>query len=197
MEITQRKLDAIKELLNIGVGRAAEILNSMLQSHIDLEIPSILVLSSNDIKKELDFIENELFAGVEMKFKGTFTGKTKLVFSYDSAKKLVYALTGENRVAEIMDSLMAGTLSEIGNIVINAIMGSISNVLNLNFEYSVPEYEEGSYEKIFAEYINRDFPVIMCAKTKFLVTKFEISGELVLFLEITAYDKISELIDNV
>ncbi len=45
-----------------------------------------------------------------------------------------------------MDALRAGTFCEVGNIVLNGVMGSISNMLNFDFDYSVPEYLETNSE---------------------------------------------------
>ncbi len=41
MNISDEQLDTIKELFNIGVGRAAQTLSTMLNSFIQLEVPTV------------------------------------------------------------------------------------------------------------------------------------------------------------
>ncbi len=43
MNITPEQIDTLKELVNIGVGRAANMLNQLVQSRIYLQVPSINV----------------------------------------------------------------------------------------------------------------------------------------------------------
>ena len=53
MRLTEKQFDALQELVNIGVGRAAGMLNQMVDSRIILEIPYIKVLNAADLHKEL------------------------------------------------------------------------------------------------------------------------------------------------
>jgi len=41
---TEEQLDALREVVNIGIGKAASIFNGMLDSHVELEVPSIICL---------------------------------------------------------------------------------------------------------------------------------------------------------
>ncbi len=45
MELTAAQLDALKELINIGIGRAAGMLNDMVNSHVSLQVPQVRILS--------------------------------------------------------------------------------------------------------------------------------------------------------
>jgi len=54
----------------------------------------------------------------------------------------------ENIQEEGLDSIRSGTLCEVGNILINAVLGTISNELRLNLEYTVPVYQEGTAQAL-------------------------------------------------
>jgi chemotaxis protein CheC len=43
MKLTARQLDALQELVNIGIGQAAGILNDMIDSPIRLQIPYVQI----------------------------------------------------------------------------------------------------------------------------------------------------------
>ena len=42
--------DAVKELLNIGIGRSAAMLNTITKSHIALSIPEVRVYNAKTLK---------------------------------------------------------------------------------------------------------------------------------------------------
>ncbi len=85
MEITTRQLESIKELCNIGVGKGAAVLNTMLSSHISLKVPSVEIISSLDFKDVLkrDFTLGSISA-VELGFDGEITGVAQLLFPRNS-----------------------------------------------------------------------------------------------------------------
>ncbi|HOJ97855.1 MAG TPA: chemotaxis protein CheC, partial [Methanospirillum sp.] len=51
--VPQPVLDGIKELVNIGVGRAAGSLNTMTGYHVTLRVPEISLCNLQDLKNEL------------------------------------------------------------------------------------------------------------------------------------------------
>ena len=71
MQLTADQIDALQELVNIGVGRAANMLNEMLETRILLQVPFIKILSPLDLKQELEgrFSEDYL-AAVRLGFSG-------------------------------------------------------------------------------------------------------------------------------
>ncbi len=189
-------IDAIRELCNIGVGRGAAVLNTMLSSHIRLQVPFIKLLSMEEFSRELESFAGECVSAVDMGFKGVFSGSLQLLFSRKTASALVTALVGEEPVDMDIDSLRAGTLCEVGNIVLNGVMGSIANMLKINFTYSVPGYiEETSHNLIRGKLREKDSKILL-ARTRFTVEELDIDGDIALFLGIEALDKLLEAIDD-
>ena len=72
--LTEYHLDALKEIVNTGIGRAAASLNSLLVSHIELDVPSIRLFASD----ETDLVRNDInatdLACVKLSFHGFFSG---------------------------------------------------------------------------------------------------------------------------
>lgn len=196
-ELTDAHLDALQELINIGVGRAASMLNQMLDSQIVLEIPVVSVLNLSQIQAELEKrFEGDSLAAVKLNFTGSFSGKANLVFPTESAATLVSLLTGEEIGSPDLDSVKIGTLSEVGNIVINGIMGSISNVLNQHLNYAIPIYMEDSIKHILSlEYIKEE-TVFLLAQTRFAIKTLEIIGEIVLIFEMESFGTLIKVIDQ-
>ena len=68
VEISPENNDTLKEILNIGVGKSADILNSMLGSHIKLSVPEIEIVKDdpfNSHKSDLDLMGNEVKQAVQ------------------------------------------------------------------------------------------------------------------------------------
>jgi chemotaxis protein CheC len=196
-QLTEEQIDALQELMNIGVGRAASILNEMLDSRILLQIPLVKVLNYKELQQELTsrFDSNPL-AAVRLSFTGSFSGIAELVFPTESASKLVALLTGEEPGTPDLDSVRIGTLSEIGNIVINGVMGSISNVLKQHMNYALPIYAEDSIDNLITldSYIERT--VFLLAQARFTIEQLELIGDIILIFETSSFDVLIDAIDR-
>ncbi len=196
MKLTPIQLDAIREVINIGVGRAAGILNKMFTYRMKLEVPTISILSAEELIKEVDDGLHINISSVNLSFKGEFSGLAKLIFPTESATKLVKAFTEEDTDDEDMDEIRAATLAEIGNIVLNSLMGSIGNTLSLRINYSTPTYIEDRIEHLLNIKKAQIEPYSMLAKTKFNVEELNISGNFVLLFEIGSLASFIALIDT-
>lgn len=196
IQLSEIQVDVLKELINVGVGKGAEVLNTMLNAHIALQVPSVSVLDQFQLISYLKGLNENELAVVNLPFSGEICGSTKLLFPTESALKLVEVFTGEVMTEADMDSLRAGTLSEIGNIVINAVMGSISNMLDMNFQYIVPDYMEGSIEEIIPQAGEKAAQPILLAQTHFNINQYEIVGDIAIFLEFGSLDILVSAIEN-
>jgi len=187
MNVTAEELDALEELINIGVGRAASLLNEMVDSHIRLKIPVVKVLTANEAYQELTKrFHDEALASVKLGFTGSFYGTASLIFPTDSASTLVAVLTGEDPSADL-DAVKIGTLSEIGNIVINGVMGSLSNVLKKHLNYTLPVYLEDNLENLLLAAYESDSKILL-AQASFTIERLEIIGDIILIFLVGTFD---------
>jgi chemotaxis protein CheC len=193
--LTEYHLDALKEIVNTGIGRAAASLNSLLSSHIDLEVPSIRLFASD----ETDLVRNDInateLACVKLSFKGFFGGSAILVFPPESAVKLVSSLTGEPPGTANLNAVMAGTLNEVGNIVINCVIGTIGNVLNESFDFSLPNYLEGRLDELLTPHKPATLEAILLILTRFRVEDSQLEGSIFLIFEVGSFDTLINAID--
>jgi chemotaxis protein CheC len=198
-EIDEQTIDAIREIVNIGVGRAAGQLQEMTGSHIRLQIPSITIVPFNEITAAGNtLISGETLSAVLLDFRGTFSGISAVVFPPESAAALVMLLTGEHEKSPELDAMRIEALKEVGNIIINAVMGSIANVLSEHLIYSIPTYYEGPITNLarLKRKGVRDECVLL-ARTSFLVEKLNIEGDILLILEIGSLNALVESIHRV
>lgn len=195
-EMTNSQMDTIKEIINIGVGKAANLLNSLISSHIDLKVPELRVLMIQDLITEVERGHHEVLSAVNLPFSGGFSGVAKLIFPTESAGKLVAVFIDEDDGNNDLDTLKIGTLSEIGNIVLNSLLGTISNFLNINLDYTPPNYLEAEISNLLYSAKSSVTDACLYARTSFLIRTLEISGDFVLIFELGSLDKLIEMIDQ-
>ncbi len=197
MALTEIQLDVFRELVNIGIGRAAGALNGMLQTRIYLQVPRVKFLTPPGLREEMNTLNNEKLSIVRLRFGGSFSGSTSLVFPPDSAVKLVDIITDVTDETSDLDAIKIGTLTEVGNIVINGVMGSISNVLEQHLNYVIPIYMEGAVDMILDGEGKPDIdPAILYAQADFTAKQHHITGSIILLFEIGSLDKFIAAIDK-
>jgi chemotaxis protein CheC len=198
-EVDEQTIDAIREIVNIGVGRAAGQLQEMTGSHIRLQIPSITIVPFNEIEAfENTFISGDRLSAVLLDFKGSFSGISAVVFPPESAAVLVMLLTGEQEQSPELDAMRIEALKEVGNIIINAVMGSIANVLSEHLVYSIPTYYEGPMVNLAGlKRKSGSDECVLLARTNFLVEKLNVKGDILLILEIGSLDALVGSISRV
>ena len=198
MELTADQLDALTELINIGVGQAASMLNEMIEFRIHLQVPIVQLLTPPELLKTLrGRLGFDQLATVQLPFGGSFSGTAQLVFPTESAATLVAVLTGEEIENPELDTLKIGTLTEVGNIVINGVLGSISNILDRPLQYQVPIYSEEDMAHLLPSSEVDLETTVLLAEARFRVEELQVQGDIVLFFDVGSFDTLMESIDTV
>lgn len=194
LEYDDRIIEILLEYVNIGMGKAAEVLNSILESHIVLKVPELKLIDLDNIFNELDIQNEDIVSLISMGYSGHIKGRVELLFSPDDASRLVNILTGEDMEKIDMDSLRSGTLCEIGNIVINGLMGTLSNLLDIHLVYTVPEFFEGMVlsmiNRIKAKY--PDNSMVLLAKTSFCIESLKIDGNIAVYFSLSSFNDLMD-----
>lgn len=191
--LNDNQKDIFKELINIGVGRAAALLNEMILNPIRLSVPEISIIKPSELKDYYKNTYNDITA-VKLDFSGSIDGVAELVFPKESAFNLIYLLTGEEPGSTDVDNVKVSTLTEVGNILINSLMGSISNLISGRFEYSLPVYFDNLIEEFQPDEEFNNSHLLLLSHTHFEINTLKVEGEIIIILSIDSMDKlISEL----
>lgn len=139
-------LDA--DLLRVGqvFGQGVESASALLEELLGVQCGLVMdecqvVPPDRAIDVLCDEFPQKPLVSVELRFCGELPGTAMLAFHMDMADKLVHALIGADGGLQL-DSGRSETLLEIGNILLNAIMGTVGNISGLHFRYAVPTYVE-------------------------------------------------------
>lgn len=182
MELIEQKQDLLKEIVNIGVGRAAGILNDMIDMEIELEVPIVLIESLLYFREGLIKNKNIEVSKVNLVFKKGLEGFSEIIFSKESATKITGILTGEEEGSPDLEIATEGTISELGNIMLNGVMGSFSNMLDIELEYDVPVYNVEKAHNIYSQVEAMNVSLVLVCKTKFSINKINFDGQIIVVI---------------
>jgi chemotaxis protein CheC len=92
-----------------------------------------------------------------------------------------------------------GTLSEVGNIVLNGVMGSIGNILKQHISYTIPTYIEDSIENLLTLDSNINPPpnTILLVRIRFMIQQLQIEGDIILLFEVGSFTALLAAIDAI
>jgi chemotaxis protein CheC len=168
-------LDALTELVSIGVGRAAASLSDLVGERIELTLPQVQLFRDGSATG-IDPVEPTPSTVVMQDFHGRISGRAALAFPQASALTLGNLLSGDEVVTVEFDAELNGILLEVGNIVLNGVLGSLSNLVGDNFDYSLPILfdDHGKLSRLFS--IQDDVPDVLIANVEFRVQNREIRG---------------------
>lgn len=195
MQLTPMQIDVLKELFNIGVGRAVGSLNQMLQTPIQLHVPNLKLVTTQELTGLLGEKSQQPLSTVQLPFKGSLSGAATLTFPTDSAGKLVGAFIGKDPEEFDLDALKIAALTEIGNIVLNGVMGSLTNILGKEIQYVVPSYAEISMQNILEMSQPEMTQYFLWAQAHFLIEQYEVGGNIMLMLGVDSLETLIKAVD--
>ncbi len=197
MNLRDEQLDLLAEWINIGMGQAASILHDMLQSPIRLRVPNVAIASPGDAVGHLSAMSADELSAVYMKFDGSFKGTVALMFPSNSAAALMNLLYKDGALTPDMDGMKSAALTEVGNILLNSVMGSIVNLMRTHIDFSLPFYAEDRPESIIQAMASEGHdPHLILARTNFAVERNDVQGCIVVVFEITFLSKLGEALDR-
>ncbi|MBX9652597.1 chemotaxis protein CheC [bacterium] len=194
MIYTSDELDALTEMVNIGVGHAASSLSELLSERIDLSVPHISVCTINEIEQELARRTSDpLDTSIVQEFCGALSGRAILSFPRSSSLKLGQILCHMNDTPDQFDIDLSGVLNEVGNIVLNGVMGTISNIVMAQLEFGLTRLilDQRVTELVRDEARNYTASQhVLIADAKFRVQRRQIDGSLIIVFQVGSIQSI-------
>ena len=132
-------LDLFKEIGNIGAGNTATSLSMMMNTKVEISVPSAKVIPIAKISTLFKDPE-EIVVGVRMGVEGEVSGYILFVIDSLGAKKILKRLLGSSpEDLTKLDPMSTSALSEIGNIVCGSYLMAFSGFTTMNVNGKVPE----------------------------------------------------------
>ena len=141
MNLTEPQRDALVELLNIGFGRAGAALSKLTGHRILLEVPEVAVHPVSQLDTLLGRVTTTRVTSVHQVFSGPVAGDALLILDPVAAATLKELLTDEPALPLELDTSSREVLTEVGNILLNACIGTFGNLLRVPMSFSVPDID--------------------------------------------------------
>ena len=195
--LTELQLDALTEMVNIGVNRAAAGLREMVGEQVHLSVPNVALVSRDQAISTLAATEASSLVGIHQVFDGDVTGRALLIFPDTKSLELVRAVIGGELTLEEIIELEHEALAEIGNIILNGCLATIANLLQRNLKMSLPEIVRGEP----AVFFNLEPPpeagdVVMFLYINFAIRERDISGYIAMIMDLPSLTALTHLLDD-
>ncbi|HSK39601.1 MAG TPA: chemotaxis protein CheX [Arenibaculum sp.] len=196
-ELTEIERDALTELVNVGVGRAARNLSRLLSDQILLTVPRADILPLLDAADSLSGREPAKLVAVGQEFTGAFSGHALVIFPEAKSFELVRAVMGSAPSADEIADLEQEALTEIGNIILNGCLVVIANTLGRHLAISLPTLMRGnSRDILLARREPNADEMVLFLHIDFTVRSRNLHGYIALLMDLPAFANLRTLIQS-
>lgn len=194
VELTELERDALTELVNMGVSRAATHLSRMVSDQVHLSVPSVDIVTRDAATEFLVTRERSGLVAVEQEFRGSFAGRALLIFPEVNSLELARAVLGtELTLAEIVD-LEQDAVAEIGNIILNGCLVVIANTLKDQLSISLPAVLRGNGMDILKDKSGNSGELVLFLYIDFSIRSRSIRGYIALLMGVSSLESLKLLI---
>ncbi|SDX39144.1 chemotaxis protein CheC [Allochromatium warmingii] len=139
-ELSELYRDALGELFNIGVGRAAHSLSQMVRNEIELSAPFVDLIRPDEVAVTLMGSEFQELSLVSIDFAGPFASKAMLLFPERNALAILSNMLDPELTPEEVAEFEQEAMCEIGNIILNACMSTLADEFQIELHGGLPEH---------------------------------------------------------
>ena len=198
MELTQTQQDALIELLNIGFGRAASSLSQLTGHRVLLEVPQVSVHPIDELHRTLEQLLSDQIASVHQIFSGPVSGDALLILDHSAAGMLKELLTSEPPLPLPLDASAREVLTEVGNILLNACLGTFGNILRVQVSFSVPHLNLDTLQALMRSLLvnHQGLRYALVVHAGFKLRDTEVRGFLVIVLSVSSLDRLIRAVED-
>ena len=195
--LSELERDALTEIVNIGVSRAAASLRKMVSDQVMLSVPSIEVVTQRRAARLISEREIGQLVAVRQEFAGPFSGRALLIFPESNSLELVRAVTGDELNADEVREMEEEALVETGNVILNNCLATMANMLRRSLTMTIPSLIRGDGQLLFEVL---DAPVadglVLFLYIDFAVRQRDIRGYIAMMMDLPSLAALKLLLDE-
>jgi len=197
LQVTELEKDIIKEILNIGLARAADSFASIAKEKVLMKVPDLELIEASKLSNILSGYEDS-HEIIQSDIKGDFNGTSLMLFSRDQVEMLsLVCLNLKGPYRKPLTTMQESLLLEVSNIITGAFVTQLANILKADIYGSPPIYPKNGVNDSLKHIldINPHFqPIIFTVLTHFTDHEGMVELPLFLFFDTITFDKILEII---
>lgn len=195
--LSEIQRDALVEIFNISIGRAAAAMSNIVNEEIKLAVPSFRFMTVSEAADVLCAgSEGRRICGVTQTYKGSFDAEAILMFPEERSLEIVRMMVGESLPLEELTGLEQEAMSEIGNIILNACLGTIANIIGGKFISTLPIFRLGTSREILHADDKGSDDYVLFIYIDFIMEKREIHGYVAFLMNIPSIAGLLESVDR-
>jgi chemotaxis protein CheC len=195
MNLDEFETDALTELFNVGLHRAAASLSEITGQRIIVEPPRLWICPADEAEKRLRELLSGELAAVHQVFGGAVAGDAALLIEQSKAADLARLVTqGEAATGGRLDQSAREVLAEVGNVVLGACLSGFGDMLNVPVSFYVPTVRIDTLRTVLNALISDaegpQFAVIVA--TQFRVSGLEVNGYMIVAVGARSLERINK-----
>ena len=195
--LTAIHLDALTEVFNVGAGRAAASLSEIVGDEVKLSVPLIEIKKSSEADTVVLELNSLRFGAVSQQFSGPFDAQAVLLFTEDHALEIVRDMMGSQMSIEELAEFEQEAMCELGNIILNACLSAMADMLKISLNSSLPSYKIATTEEIFKGIMSStDQPYVLVLHIDLKIEKRQSEGNLIFLLSSVSLNNLVIQIDR-
>jgi chemotaxis protein CheC len=196
-ELTETEQDALAEIANIGVSRAASSLGQMVGEQVLLSVPAVKIVTRQAASTLVERNNATKLVAVQQSFEGPFAGRALLIFPEAQSLELVRSIVGDEHSLEDVIDLEQEALAETGNIILNGCLATIANVLHRTMRMSLPSIVRGDGAKLFeVDDAASGEQFVLFLYIDFNIKKRDVHGFIALLMDLPSIGALREIVHD-
>jgi len=193
------RIDALKELGNIGSAHAITGLAELLKKRIDVSITNVDIIPLQIIYTLFNGPESMVSVVYLEGYSEKFRGMMFLIFPHPEARKMIEMATGHEVESDnLTDEFSLSTLKEIGNIMCGCYLNTFAQFIRSSIMHSVPQLSNDMLGAVMDSILvdlslESDYAIVL--ETAFTLTQNECKGFLFFIPTSESVDTIFEAIN--
>ena len=196
-ELTDIEKDALAEIANMGVSRAAVSLRQMVGEQVFLSVPAVNIVTREAAAGLVERGNSPRLVAVQQSFEGPFSGRALLIFPEAQSLELVRSIVGEEHSLEDVIDLEQEALAETGNVILNACLATIANVLRRSMRMSLPSVIRGDGATLFeTRSSDPDGDLVLFLYIDFTIKSRDVRGFVALLMDLPSITALKEIVGD-
>lgn len=195
MKLDEFALDALTEIFNMGVGQAAHAMSQIAGEAVVLTVPRVSVLSRDELTTHMGGGGMTSVSAVRQRYTGSINAEAVLMFPAERSFQLVQMMVGGELPLEQLAEMEQEALGEVGNILLNSVMASVANALQIELDGALPSVELSQVSKVLLLGAESDGKVLLI-DIQFEVAAREVQGLLAFLLDVASQGLLEQLLQH-
>jgi len=192
-KLDAEQIDALSEIFNIGVGKAAAAMGNLMHDEVLLSVPHVSIFTVSEAAQQLGSAGSTMY-GVRQPFRGVFNGDALLIFPGDKSLEIVRIVAGQAMPGEDLSAIEQDAMAELGNVMLSACLATLADLLGNEFELSPPRVDVGDSRTILGTRIQNHLVVFLHIRFELLSSQIE--GFVVFVLNTTSLLALRAAVDR-